>query len=124
MEIGRICMKIAGRDAGRLCVVTSVIDDITVVIDGQTRRRKCNVKHLEPLDKVIDIQEDADHESVISAFKELNIEIVDRRSKKPAPKPVRKRKVPEKKVVKKVVKKTVKKVEKVEKPEKTELKAA
>ena len=48
-EIGRLCVKIAGRDAGLKCLVVEVIDDNYVLIDGQTRRRKCNIKHLEPV---------------------------------------------------------------------------
>ena len=46
IEIGRLCVKIAGRDAGKKCVVVDVVNDNTVLIDGETRRRNCNIKHL------------------------------------------------------------------------------
>lgn len=38
MEIGRVCIKIAGRDAGMKCVVVEQLDNNFVLIDGQTRR--------------------------------------------------------------------------------------
>ena len=69
-DIGRICVKLAGRDAGRLCVVLSHNDDGTVVIDGFTRRRKCNTVHLEPTANTLDISEGASHGDVVKAFKD------------------------------------------------------
>ena len=71
IDIGRICVKIAGRDAGKKCVVIDVIDDNFVMIDGETRRRKCNILHLEPLDKSVDIKKNASHAEVAKAFESL-----------------------------------------------------
>jgi large subunit ribosomal protein L14e len=70
-SIGRVCVKLAGRDAGKKCIVIDVIDAHTVVVDGETRRRKCNVKHLEPLEKTVEISKDAPAEEVARAMKEL-----------------------------------------------------
>ena len=83
-EIGRLCVKIAGRDAGLKCVVVDVVDDSYVMIDGQTRRRKCNVKHLEPLDKVLKIKKGISHDDVLKELKKEGIEVKERqkRSKK------------------------------------------
>ena len=50
------CVKIAGRDAGGRAVIVDVLDDNFVLIDGGVRRRKCNIIHLEPSDKKIDIK--------------------------------------------------------------------
>ena len=74
-EIGRLCLKIAGRDAGLKCIVVDKIDDNYVLIDGQTRRRKCNVKHLEPLDKVLKVKKGLSHEDVLKELKKENIEV-------------------------------------------------
>ena len=75
-EIGRLCVKIAGRDANKKAVIIDKIDDKHVLIDGQVRRRKCNVKHLEPLGKVFEIGKNASHTKVKDIFKkELDIEI-------------------------------------------------
>lgn len=66
--IGRLCIKTAGRDAGQKCVILNVIDDNFVLIDGATRRKKVNVKHLEPLNDMVEITENASHEEVIKLF--------------------------------------------------------
>ena len=44
-NIGRVCVKLAGRDAGQKCVIVEILDEKTVLIDGMTRRRKCNKLH-------------------------------------------------------------------------------
>ena len=113
MEIGTVCVKIAGRDAGLKCVVVEDLGKHLVLIDGQTRRRKCNLAHLEPLQQKLDIEKGASHEKVVAAFKAVDVSIVERKSKakvpaqkaaarrqaagKPVAKPVAK-KAPEKKV--------------------------
>jgi len=84
IEVGRVCMKIAGRDAGQVCAVVEIIDKNYVLIDGQTRRRKCNVDHLEPLMKVIEISEGASHEDVVSELKKLGVEAKSSKPKKAA----------------------------------------
>ena len=75
-RIGRVCIKTAGRDASNRCVIIDNIDDNYVLIDGQTRRRKCNVKHLEPTEKVVNLKKNASGEAVKKVFKqELNLDI-------------------------------------------------
>ena len=99
IEIGRLCIKIAGRDAGKKCVIVEVLDDSNVMIDGETRRRKCNTKHLEPLNETVKIKAKADHATIIAEFKKLGIELKETKPKKAADKPkkVRKCKVKEEK---------------------------
>lgn len=58
-DIGRVCMKIAGRDAGNLCVVVENNGQF-VVVDGYTRRRKVSIKHLEPLNYAVKVPSGAD----------------------------------------------------------------
>ena len=81
IEIGRLCVKIAGRDAGKKCVIVDVLDGSFVLIDGETRRRKCNALHLEPLDQVLKLDKGASHEAVAKAFKELGVTLVVKKSK-------------------------------------------
>jgi len=81
IEIGRLCVKTAGRDAKGKCVIIDTINDNYVVIDGQVRRRKCNINHLEPLDKVLNLKKGALHEDVVHEFKKLGIELVEKKSK-------------------------------------------
>lgn len=95
-EVGRLCVKLAGRDAGGKCVVVDVLDSTYVMIDGQTRRRKCNIKHLEPLDIVLKLKKNASHEDVADLLRENKIEVQEKKPK--AEKPA---KEPKKKAVKK-----------------------
>ncbi len=67
-EVGRLCVKIAGRDAGRTCVVVEQVDAQFVVIDGDVRRKRVNVKHLEPLADVIELAEKASADVVAKIF--------------------------------------------------------
>lgn len=80
-QIGELFMKIAGRDAGNICVVIDVLDERFVMIDGQTRRRKCNIFHLEPLHKIVKFSKNASHDVVVKLFKaELNIELIEKKN--------------------------------------------
>lgn len=93
MDIGRLCVKIAGRNAGSYCVIVDKLDDNFVLIDGNVPRKKCNVKHLEPLNIVLGIKKGASTDSVHEAMKKENIKIITKKSKaKKAEKPVRQRK--------------------------------
>ena len=83
IDVGRICYKIAGRESGRVAVVIDKINDSFVFIDGQVKRKKCNIIHLEPTDKVLKIKKNASHDEVISGLKKLNIEV---KETKPKPK--------------------------------------
>ncbi len=57
IEVGRICVKLAGREAGEKCVVIEVIDDKFVEVVGSSiKNRRCNVKHLEPIDETIEVK--------------------------------------------------------------------
>ncbi len=78
INVGKVCMKIAGRDAGKICVITKVIDENFVMIDGQTRRRKCNITHLEILKKDVEIAEDASNSEVVKALNAIDIEVAEK----------------------------------------------
>lgn len=81
IEIGRICVKIAGRDAGHRCVIIELIDNNFVMVDGDVRRKRCNIAHLEPLPEVIKIKKGESHSSIVSEFKKMGIEIAEKKSK-------------------------------------------
>ncbi|MBW3013144.1 hypothetical protein KY325_02635 [Candidatus Woesearchaeota archaeon] len=94
MKIGQLCVKIAGRDAGKKCLVLSAVEKgNTVLIDGETRRKKCNVAHLEPLSQVFPIKENASHKEVADLFKkEFNITLKEKKAKPKTERPKRLRK--------------------------------
>jgi large subunit ribosomal protein L14e len=71
--VGRICVKTAGREAGSKCVIIDVIDSNYVLVTGPksvtgVRRRRANVKHLEPTEDKIDLKKDATDEEVLKAL--------------------------------------------------------
>jgi len=92
IEVGRLIVKLAGRDAGLKGVVVEILDDNFVMIDGQVRRRKCNILHIEPLDKVLKIPKKATHEEVVKALKVEKIEVKEKKSKAKTEKPKKVRK--------------------------------
>ena len=95
IEIGRLCLKIAGRDAGLKCIIVDILDDKFVLIDGETRRRKCNILHLEPLKDTIKIKKKASHEDVKKEFEKLGLKSRETKPKQKTEKPRKKRKTSE-----------------------------
>ena len=68
IEIGRVCIKTAGRDSGELAVVLTDSQNNLVLVDGNVRRKKCNVKHLEPTSKLLNLKEEASTADVHKAM--------------------------------------------------------
>jgi len=120
LEIGRLVMKIAGRDAGCKAVIIDILDDKYVLLDGETRRRKSNVLHIEPLNQKLDIKKKAPHDEVAKALKELGIEARETKPRPKTQKPIRKRKTSEQL---KAQKEEKKKFRDIFKPKKKEEKA-
>ncbi|RLG87986.1 MAG: 50S ribosomal protein L14e [Thermoprotei archaeon] len=90
IEVGRICVKLRGREAGRKCVIVDIIDDNFVLITGPkgvsgVKRRRVNINHIEPLDKKIEISKGASDEEVLKALEEAGlIEFMKERVKIPS----------------------------------------
>ncbi len=73
IQIGRVIVKTNGREAGKKGVIINIIDPNYVLLTGpktltSVRRRKCNIKHLEPTDKVVTVKRDATDEEVMVAI--------------------------------------------------------
>lgn len=83
-EIGTVCVKIAGRDAGKTCVVIDEAENGFVVIEGETRRRKCNPVHLEPTGETVDVKKGAEHAAVM---KVLGLDAREKKTRAKAEKP-------------------------------------
>ena len=87
VKIGQLCVKLAGRDAGKECIIVEKLEGSFVMIDGLTRRRKCNLKHLEILPKEAKMQKGASHEEVLAALRSLGVTIKEKKKiKKEKPK--------------------------------------
>ncbi|MEM2093699.1 MAG: 50S ribosomal protein L14e [Candidatus Bathyarchaeia archaeon] len=76
VEVGRICIKKRGREAGKRCVIVDVIDKSFVLVTGPesvtgVRRRRANVKHLEFTEELVEIPRRATDEQVTKALAKL-----------------------------------------------------
>jgi len=72
-EVGRVCVKLTGRETGKKCVVVDVVDKNFVLITGPksvtgVRRRRTNVDHLEPTGETIDLKKGAADDDVEKAL--------------------------------------------------------
>lgn len=73
IEVGRVCVKLNGRETGQKCVIVDVIDKNFVLITGPkkmsgVRRRRTNVKHLEPTEDMVEVKKGASDEDVTKAL--------------------------------------------------------
>ncbi len=73
-EVGRVCVKTAGRDSGRRCVIIDLMDKNFALVTGPksisgVRRRRVNVNHLKPLEEKIQIEKGATDEQIAALLK-------------------------------------------------------
>jgi len=78
IEVGRICVKTRGREAGKKCVIVDIIDENYVLVTGPkdvsgVKRRRVNILHIEPTDKKININKGASDEDVKKALEEAGL---------------------------------------------------
>ncbi len=67
IEVGRICIKQAGREDGKKCVVIDVMDKSFVLVTGPKKvtgikRRRVNINHVMPLEDKIEVKRGASDE--------------------------------------------------------------
>ena len=72
-DVGRVCVKLAGKEAGKMCVVVDIVDERFVIVTGpknltSVKRRRTNVKHLEPTEYRVEISKGASDEEVAKAI--------------------------------------------------------
>lgn len=77
-EIGRVCKKIAGSEKGKICVVVNKGEGNFVLINGNVRRRRCNITHLKPLEVILEIKEDASSSEIKNAMRKAGIDIEEK----------------------------------------------
>ncbi len=88
IETGRVCVKIAGSESGKYCVVVEQIDENFVLVDGEVKRGRCNIKHLELLPFKLDISKNDTTDKILAKMLEANIiqELPKKKEKKEAEK--------------------------------------
>lgn len=78
LEVGRVCLKTSGREAGKYCVVVKPMDKSFVLVTGPklltgVKRRRSNIDHLQITEHVIKITQDASDEDVIAAYESAGL---------------------------------------------------
>ena len=73
IEVGRICMKQAGRENGKKCVIIDVMDKSFVLVTGPKKvtgikRRRVNINHVTPLADKVEVKRGASDEEVEQAL--------------------------------------------------------
>jgi len=74
IEVGRICVKILGREAGKKCVIVDVVDKNFVLITGPKtvsgiKRRRANITHIEPTSEKLEMKRGATDEEIAEVLK-------------------------------------------------------
>lgn len=69
IEVGRVCVKVAGRESGRKCVIVDMMDKSFVVVTGPkkvtgVKRRRVNINHVAPTGDTVHIKRGASDEEV------------------------------------------------------------
>jgi len=69
IEVGRVCVKVAGRESGRKCVIVDVMDKSFVLVTGPknvtgVKRRRANINHVAPTEGTIQVKRGASDEEV------------------------------------------------------------
>ncbi len=72
-DVGRICVKLSGREAGKKCLVLDVIDKNFALITGppkltSVKRRRVNIQHIEATPERVEIKKSATDEEVLRAL--------------------------------------------------------
>jgi len=73
IEVGRICVKQAGREQGKKCVIIDVMDKSYILVTGPkkltgVKRKRVNLNHVAPLVEKIEVKRGASDEEVAQAL--------------------------------------------------------
>jgi large subunit ribosomal protein L14e len=69
IEVGRVCVKVAGRESGRKCVIVDVMDKSFVLVTGPkkvtgVKRRRVNINHVAPTENIVQVKRGASDDEV------------------------------------------------------------
>ena len=97
--MGRIVVKVLGREAGRKAVIVDVVDENFVLITGPksisgVKRRRVNIRHIEPTEKRVEIPKGASDEEVVRALEAAGLIEYMKERVKPAIRQITPRQIP------------------------------
>lgn len=75
IDVGRICVKLSGREAGKKCIIVDIVDKNFVLVTGPkqlngVRRRRVNINHLEPTANRINLRKGETDEEIMKGIAE------------------------------------------------------
>ena len=77
IEVGRVIVKTAGREALMKAVIVDLVDQNFVLISGggisPIKRRRCNIKHLRALESVVNIKRGAKDDAIQKAIEKADL---------------------------------------------------
>ncbi len=73
VDVGRICVKLTGREAGKKCIVVDIVDKNFVLVTGpkqlnHVKRRRVNVNHIEPTGQKVNIRRGETDEGLMKSL--------------------------------------------------------
>ena len=75
VKVGDVVMKIAGRDAGRVGIVLEDLGKGFFMVDGDTRKKKVNIKHIEFLGKEVKVGKGSTSEDLRKEINNLGFKV-------------------------------------------------
>ncbi len=78
VDVGRICVKLTGREAGKKCLIVDIVDRNFVLVTGPKqvngmKRRRVNSNHIEPTERKVDIKRGESDEEIMKALDEATL---------------------------------------------------
>jgi len=75
IDVGKICVKLVGREAGKKCVIVDVVDKNFILVTGPkklngVKRRRVNVNHVEITERKVNIKRGESDEELLKALDE------------------------------------------------------
>ncbi len=75
IDVGRICVKLSGREAGKKCIVVDIVDKNFVLITGPkqlngVKRRRVNVSHIEATERKMNVRRGESDAELMKALDE------------------------------------------------------
>ena len=72
LAVGSVCVKIAGRKAGKKVVVVGIDKEknFATVVGESVKKKRCNLRHLMPLGKEVKVGKNISQKEVAKLLKE------------------------------------------------------
>ncbi len=78
VDVGRISVKLTGREAGKKCIIVDIVDRNFVQVTGPkqvngVKRRRVNTNHIEPTERKVNIKRGESDEEIMKVLDEATL---------------------------------------------------